>query len=49
MDDGNVVICEYAESQLTAMQRKVFAPVSDFANLDDIRKLCNKHSWYCVG
>ena len=47
--DLSVSICEYSESQQAAMVRKEFGSVRDFGNTDDIRKLCKKHSWYCVG
>lgn len=47
--DLTVTIFEYSESQQAAMPRKIFGPVRDFKNIDDIRKLCEKHSWYCVG
>ena len=44
-----VTIYEYSPSQQAAMPRKIFGPVRDFENIDDIRKLCEKHNWYTVG
>ncbi len=47
--DLSVSIYEYSNSQQAAMLRKMFGSARDFENLDDVRKLCEKHSWYCVG
>ena len=46
--DGDVIVCEYAESQQASMTRKVFGSSDIFDDISEVCDLCDKHGWAYV-
>ena len=47
--DGDVTVCEYAESQGASIIRKVFGSSDIFDDISEVYDLCDKHGWAYVG